>query len=132
MVRSIQEANKLFINNILNNQYQVTENLENYFEIVKEINSLPEAKINMTEKLVISTIEKNIFPIISELLQTVKKAAKMNRITEVMKNFTSLPNIIYNRVGRKYGVKILAIKNLKIILMALRAANKFTEKYKII
>lgn len=49
-----------------------------------------------------------------------------------MKVFTSLPNIIYNRITRKYGVKILAIKNLKILLMALKDASKYTDKYKII
>lgn len=49
-----------------------------------------------------------------------------------MQNFTSLPNIVYNRITRKYGVKILAIKNLKILLMALKCAGKYTDKYKII
>lgn len=86
----------------------------------------------MSDKFVISIIEKNIFPILNELLVNVKKAAKLDRIGETMKTFTSLPSIIYNRINRKYGVKILAIKNIKIILMALRAANKFSNKYKII
>jgi hypothetical protein len=49
-----------------------------------------------------------------------------------MKNFTSLPNIVYNRMSRKYGMKILAIKNMKILLMALKASQKFTDKYKMI
>lgn len=80
----------------------------------------------MNEKLVITTIEKNIFPIINELLTSVKKAVKNSKISETMKNFTSLPNIIYNRINRKYGVKILAIKNLKILLMALKAASRYT------
>jgi hypothetical protein len=65
-------------------------------------------------------------------LGSVKKAVKTNKIAEIMKVFTSLPNIIYNRITRKYGVKILAIKNLKILLMALKEAGKYTEKYKII
>jgi hypothetical protein len=53
-------------------------------------------------------------------------------ISDKIKTFTSLPNIIYNRIGRKYGVRILAIKNLKILLMALKISSKFTDKYKII
>lgn len=80
----------------------------------------------MSEKAVIATIEKNIFPIINELLVVVRKAVKFNHIAETMKLFTSLPNIIYNRINRKYGVKILAIKNLKILLMALKAASRYT------
>ena len=86
----------------------------------------------MNEKSVISTIEKNVFPIMSEMLLLVKKAIKANKILETMRSFTSLPNIIYNRITRKYGVKILAVKNLKVLLMALRIAGKYTDKYKII
>jgi len=86
----------------------------------------------MSEKAIVATIEKNIFPIINELLLAVRKSVKFNHIPETIKMFTSLPNIIYNRINRKYGVKILAIKNLKILLMALKAANRYTEKYKII
>jgi hypothetical protein len=56
----------------------------------------------------------------------VRKAVKFNHIAETIKLFTSLPNIIYNRINRKYGVKILAIKNLKILLMALKAAGRYT------
>ena len=44
----------------------------------------------------------------------------------------SLSSIMFNRISRKYGVKILAIKNMKILLMALKAANKYTQKYKLI
>lgn len=86
----------------------------------------------MNEKSVVSTIEKNVFPIMSEMLLLVKKAIKANKILETMRSFTSLPNIIYNRITRKYGVKILAVKNLKVLLMALRIAGKYTDKYKII
>ena len=86
----------------------------------------------MNEKSVVSTIEKNVFPIMSEMLLLVKKAIKGNKILETMRSFTSLPNIIYNRITRKYGVKILAVKNLKVLLMALRIAGKYTDKYKII
>jgi hypothetical protein len=80
----------------------------------------------MTEKAILTTIEKNIFPIINELLVVVRKAVKYNHINETIKMFTSLPNIIYNRMSRKYGVKILAIKNLKLLLMALKAAARYT------
>lgn len=66
------------------------------------------------------------------MLLLVKKAIKTGKILESMRNFTSLPNILYNRITRKYGVKILAIKNLKVLLMALRTAGKYTDKYKII
>lgn len=66
------------------------------------------------------------------MLLLVKKAIKANKILETMRSFTSLPNIIYNRITRKYGVKILAVKNLKVLLMALRIAGKYTDKYKII
>ncbi len=66
------------------------------------------------------------------MLNVVKKAVKLNKIAEGIKNFTSLPNIVYNRISRKYGVKILAIKNLKILLMGLKDAGKYTDKYKII
>ena len=86
----------------------------------------------MNEKSVVSTIEKNVFPIMSEMLLLVKKAIKANKILETMRSFTSLPNILYNRITRKYGVKILAVKNLKVLLMALRIAGKYTDKYKII
>lgn len=50
----------------------------------------------------------------------------------MMRTFTSLPSIVYTRIARKYGVKILAVKNLKVLLMALREAGRFTDKYKII
>ncbi len=86
----------------------------------------------MNEKSFVSTIEKNVFPIMSEMLLLVKKAIKANKILETMRSFTSLPNILYNRITRKYGVKILAVKNLKVLLMALRIAGKYTDKYKII
>lgn len=66
----------------------------------------------------------------NELMITVKKVCKQNKIRDTMKNFMSLPNIVYNRMSRKYGVKILAIKNMKILLLALKAAELFTEKYK--
>jgi len=49
-----------------------------------------------------------------------------------MKNFVSLPHIVYNNINRKYGVKALATKNIKAILMALKYSSKITEKYKII
>lgn len=80
----------------------------------------------MTEKAIVSTIEKNIFPILNELLLVVRKALKYHNISETMKMFTSLPNIVYNRISRKYGVRILAIKNIKLLLMALKAASRYT------
>lgn len=89
-------------------------------------------KNTLTEKSMLSIIEKTIFPIINELLVSVKKAVKANKVGEAMRVFTSLPNIVYNRITRKYGVKILAIKNLKVLLMALKQASRYTEKYKII
>jgi hypothetical protein len=49
-----------------------------------------------------------------------------------MRLFTSLPNIISNRINRKYGVKILAFKHLRVILMAVKAAGKYSDRYKII
>jgi len=55
---------------------------------------------------------------------------KSNKIAETMRLFTSLPNIVFNRISRKYGVKILAVKHLKILLLAFKTAAKFTEKYK--
>lgn len=86
---------------------------------MREINALPEGKV-MTEKSAISIIEKTLFPILSELIAVVKKAVKGNRIADMMRLFTSLPSIVYTKITRKYGVKILAIKNLKVLLMALR------------
>lgn len=61
---------------------------------------------------------------------SVRKAVKSNKVTESMRLFTSLPNIVSNRINRKYGVRILAVKHLKILLLAFKAAAKFTEKYK--
>lgn len=49
-----------------------------------------------------------------------------------MRMFTSLPNIVFNRISRKYGVRILALKHLKILLTAFKVAAKFTDKYKTI
>jgi hypothetical protein len=49
-----------------------------------------------------------------------------------MRLFTSLPSIVYHRISRKYGVKILAVKHLKILLLAFKSAARFTEKYKTI
>ncbi len=49
-----------------------------------------------------------------------------------MKNFTSLPYIVFNRISRKYGVRILAIKNMRILLTSLKYAQKFTERFKMI
>jgi hypothetical protein len=49
-----------------------------------------------------------------------------------MKLFTSLPSIVFNRINRKYGVKILASKHLKGILMAIKAVGRFTDKLKTI
>ena len=49
-----------------------------------------------------------------------------------MKLFTSLPSIVSNRINRKYGVKILASKHLKAILMAIKAAGRYTDKLKTI
>ncbi len=49
-----------------------------------------------------------------------------------MKLFTSLPSIVFNRINRKYGVKILAVKHLKFLLSAFKVASRFTEKYKTI
>jgi hypothetical protein len=80
----------------------------------------------------VSIIEKTVFPIMGELLGIVRKAVKNNRIAETIRVFTSLPSIVYTRIARKYGVRILAIKNLKVLLMALREAGRFTDKYKII
>jgi len=62
----------------------------------------------------------------------VRKAVRTNKIAETMKLFTSLPSIISNRINRKYGVKILATKHLKVILMAIKAAGKYTDKLKTI
>ena len=49
-----------------------------------------------------------------------------------MRTFTSLRNIVFHRISRKYGVKILALKHLRVLLLAFRAAAKFTQKYKTI
>jgi hypothetical protein len=49
-----------------------------------------------------------------------------------MRIFTSLPSIVFNRISRKYGVRILALKHLKILLTAFKVASKFTDKYKTI
>jgi TPP-dependent trihydroxycyclohexane-1,2-dione (THcHDO) dehydratase len=111
--------------NITNNQ-QLAENLEIYFEMVREINLLSDRKIMMKEKSIVNIIEKNIYPILQELLTNVKKAVKYRKILDTMKSFTSLPNIIYNRINRKYGVKALAIKNIKALLMALKISSKIT------
>lgn len=51
---------------------------------------------------------------------------------EVIRTFTSLPSIVYNRICRKYGVKFLALKHLRILLLAFRTAARFTQKYKTI
>ena len=49
-----------------------------------------------------------------------------------MRNFTSLPSILCNRINRKYGVKILAVKHLRVILLAVKTASKYTERFKTI
>lgn len=87
---------------------------------------ISDSKIMMKEKSIVSIIEKNIYPILQELLTNVKKAVKYHRVLDTMKNFVSLPNIIYNRINRKYGVKILATKNIKALLMALKLSLKIT------
>ncbi len=96
------------------------------------MNQISDGKMTMTDKYAISTIERNVFPILNELLAPVRKAVKFNRIADTMKMFTSLASIVFNRISRKYGVKILAIKHLKILLSAFKAASKFTDKYKTI
>lgn len=93
---------------------------------------MPENKINMTEKGAFLIIDKNLFPILNQLLVIVRKAVKTNKIPQTIKLFTSLPSIVSNRINRKYGVKILASKHLKAILMAIKAAGRYTDKLKTI
>ena len=94
--------------------------------MVREINLMSDHSIRIKEKSIVSIIEKNIYPILQELLTNVKKAVKYHKVLDTMKGFISLPNIIYNRINRKYGVKILAIKNIKALLMALKTSSKIT------
>ena len=87
-------------------------------------------KLQIPDKSVVSTIEKNIFPILTELLGVVRKSVKIGKIPETIRTFTSLPSIVYNRVSRKYGVKKLALKHIKILLLSFKSASTFTHKYK--
>jgi Na+-transporting methylmalonyl-CoA/oxaloacetate decarboxylase beta subunit len=48
--------------------------------MVKEVNAMPEGKVIMTDKAAVSSIEKMVFPILSELMVSVRKAVKANKI----------------------------------------------------
>jgi hypothetical protein len=67
-----------------------------------------------------AAIEKNLIPIIVELLGQVKKSIKNHTVEQTIRNFPSLPYTIMNKFSTKYGVKILAIKNMKILLSSLK------------
>jgi hypothetical protein len=47
-----------------------------------------------------------------------------------MRNFHSLPFILMNKFSTKYGVKILAIKNMKLLLSSLKKIELTTDRYK--
>lgn len=78
----------------------------------------------------LTTIEKNLMPIILELLNTVKKSVFKKNIDQTIKTFHSLPFILMNKFSTKYGVKILAIKNMKLLLSSLKKIELITDRYK--
>lgn len=74
----------------------------------------------MSEKQMLTTIEKNLMPIILELLNNVKKSVLKKTVDQTIRTFHSLPFILMNKFSTKYGVKILAIKNMKLLLSSLK------------
>ena len=59
-------------------------------------------------------------PIILELLSSVKKAVAKKNIEQTLRTFYSLPYVILNKFSTKYGVKILAMKNMRLLLSAIK------------
>lgn len=104
--------------------------LNSYFNIVQEVNSIPEARIYLSDKQMLTIIEKNLMPIILELLNTVKKSVFKKTVDQSIKTFYSLPFILMNKFSTKYGVKILAIKNMKLLLSSLKKIELITDRYK--
>jgi hypothetical protein len=65
-------------------------------------------------------IEKNLMPIILELLNAVKKSIMKKTVDQTIRTFPSLPFVLMNKFSTKYGVKILATKNMKLLLSSLK------------
>ncbi len=68
-------------------------------------------------------------PIILELLNNVKKSVLRKSVDQVIRTFHSLPFILMNKFSTKYGVKILAIKNMKLLLSSLKKIELTTDRY---
>lgn len=79
-----------------------------------------------------SVVEKTIPSILKELSKDIQQGIKANRLEELKANFSSLPTIIVSRFNRNFGVRKVAQKHLRDLLLCLKNIQPITQTYEIV
>lgn len=86
------------------------------------------------EKQMRTVIEKSLASLFKELCKDITNAQKvgLNRIQEIKCNYSPLHLLMTNRFNMNFGVKKVASKHIKDLLVCLKGIKRYTEKYSII